>query len=80
MIRHPFEPSRLLLGLVLLGAAAAYLMDASGAWQVPSWALLVIVPAALVLAGFTALLTLLVRRSLARRRDPDAARASGERD
>lgn len=71
MIRHPFEPARLLLGLVLLGAAAAYLMDASGAWEVPFWALLIIVPSALVLAGMTALVTLLARRALARRREQD---------
>ncbi|MDJ1135962.1 hypothetical protein [Streptomyces iconiensis] len=68
MIRHSFEPSRLLLGLIMLGAAVAYLMDASGTWEVPFWALLVIVPAALVLAGLTALMTLVTRRTLARRR------------
>ncbi|MFG3252261.1 hypothetical protein [Streptomyces sp. NPDC048172] len=69
MIRHRFEPARLLLGLVLLFAAAAYLMDASGEWEVPFWVLLVLMPLALLMAGFTALMTFLARRFLDRKRE-----------
>ena len=69
MIRHRFEPARLLLGLVLLFAAAAYLMDASGEWEVPFWVLIVLMPLAFLMAGFTALMTYIARRFLARRRE-----------
>ncbi|MGW7519294.1 hypothetical protein ACWGJ2_27270 [Streptomyces sp. NPDC054796] len=62
LVRHRFEPARLLLGLVLLGAALAYVMDALGEWTVPLWVLLVLVPFGLVLAACTALVTLMVRR------------------
>ncbi|GEB48841.1 hypothetical protein [Streptomyces cacaoi] len=68
MTRHPFEPARLLLGLVMVAVAVAYLLDASGEWDVPHWVLPIVVPAALLLAGCTALATLWARRSLASRR------------
>lgn len=69
MTRHRCEPAPLLLGLMLLGAALVFVMDALGEWRVPVWLLLVLVPAALVLAAFTALLTYVVRRRRARRRE-----------
>lgn len=65
---HRFEPARLLLGLLLMGAAAAYVMDALGEWQLPAWARLVMVPASLLAAAFTAAATFGVRRILRRRR------------
>lgn len=68
MNRHRFEPARLLLGLLLAGAALTYVMDALGQWQVPVWLLLPMVPVALVMAAFTAWTTFLVRRLLLRRR------------
>lgn len=69
MSRHRFEPAQLLLGLILLGAALAFVMDAFGEWQVPGWLLLILVPAALVLAAFTAVTTYVARQRLARRRE-----------
>ncbi|WP_197350759.1 hypothetical protein [Streptomyces bathyalis] len=68
MNRHRFEPARLLLGLMLMGAAVVYALDALGQWRVPVWALLVLVPASLVAAAFTAVATFAVRRLLRRRR------------
>ena len=72
MSRHRFEPALLLLGLILLGAALAFVMDALGEWQVPGWLLLILVPAALVLAAFTAVMTYVARQRLARRREGSA--------
>lgn len=68
MRRHRFEPARLLLGLLLTGVALAYAMDAFGEWRVPTWALLAAVPASLLAAAFTAVVTFAVRRFLRRRR------------
>lgn len=65
---HRFEPARLLLGLLLVGAALTYVMHALGEWRVPVWVLLVLVPASLSLAAFTAGATFAVRRLLRRRR------------
>ena len=67
MNRHRFEPARLLLGLLLAGAALTYVMDALGQWQVPWWVLLPMLPVALFMAAFTAWVTFLVRRRLRRR-------------
>ena len=62
MRRHAFEPARLLLGLALLGLAPAYVMTATGQWDIPLPVLLPLLPAALLLAGATAAVTYFVRR------------------
>ncbi|HWM37375.1 MAG TPA: hypothetical protein VNS49_09710 [Streptomyces sp.] len=67
MNRHRFEPARLLLGLLLVGGALMYVLDALGEWRVPVWAQLAALPVALVLAAFTAWTTFAVRRRLRRR-------------
>ncbi|WP_206322149.1 hypothetical protein [Streptomyces sp. HNM0575] len=74
MNRHRFEPSRLLLGLLLVGTALTYAMDALGEWRVPVWALLALVPLSLVAAAFVALLTFAVRRAVRRRQRASARR------
>ncbi|MGY1437527.1 hypothetical protein [Streptomyces reniochalinae] len=68
-MRHRFEPSRLLLGLVMIVMAVLYLLDAAGKVQMPFWALLLALPAAFLLAGCVTLLTFLLRRARGRR-DP----------
>ncbi|NSC23442.1 hypothetical protein FM076_20715 [Streptomyces albus subsp. chlorinus] len=68
-MRHRFEPSRLLLGLSMITMAVLYLLDAAGELEIPFWVLPAVLPLALVLAGLTALLTFLIRRSVARRRE-----------
>jgi hypothetical protein len=60
--RHRFEPARLLLGVLLIAAAAGYALDALGEWRVPVWAQLAAMPAVLTLAAFTAWTTFAVRR------------------
>jgi uncharacterized membrane protein len=77
MSRHRFEPARLLFGLMLAGAALTYAMDAFGNWQVPVWLLLATVPAALVIAAFTAWTTFLVRRRLRQRTGAEGSRTPG---
>ncbi|MFC4492682.1 hypothetical protein ACFPA8_00840 [Streptomyces ovatisporus] len=68
MNRHRFEPARLLLGLLLIGGAVMYVLDALGEWKVPVWAQLAAMPVALTLAAFTAWTTFAVRRHLRRKR------------
>jgi hypothetical protein len=68
MTGHRFEPARLVLGLLLVGVALMYVLDAAGAWQVPVRVLLAVVPASLVAAAFAACTTFAVRRVLRRRR------------
>ncbi|MEU5838139.1 hypothetical protein ABZ820_31340 [Streptomyces diacarni] len=69
-MRHRFEPSRLLLGLAMIVMAVLYLLDVAGELQLPFWALLIALPAALLLAGCVSLLTFLLRRARGRRREP----------
>lgn len=76
MNRHRFEPARLLLGLLLLGAALTYVMRALGEWRVPVWVLLALVPASLVAAALTAGVVSAVRRVL-RHGSTHAPRALG---
>lgn len=78
MIRHPFEPARLLLGLLLLAAGLAYVLDAAGALELPRALLLSLVPAAFVLGAVTGLATYLLRRVLARRNENTERPAAGQ--
>jgi hypothetical protein len=75
--RHRFEPAPLVLGLPLLFVGVGCVLRAVGEWRVSLWPLLLVVPAALCLAGLTALATGLVRRRLARRGVARAAEAQG---
>lgn len=82
MNRHRFEPARLLLGVLLIAAAAGYALDALGVWAVPVWAQLAAMPAVLTLAALAAWTTYAVRRKRAGRRQgresaPGTAEAGG---
>ncbi|NEW70572.1 hypothetical protein G4H13_09135 [Streptomyces rapamycinicus] len=62
--RHPFEPGKLVAGLVILGVAAAYGMDAAGEWDVrPEIALPALLCGLCVAALISALTYGLRRRS-----------------
>ncbi|WKX70911.1 hypothetical protein [Streptomyces sp. XD-27] len=67
MRRHPFEPGKLVVGLVLLGVAVVYGVDAAGEWDVPPFAPLVAIPAGLALAALVSILAYALRRARARR-------------
>ncbi|MET9291185.1 hypothetical protein [Streptomyces sp. NPDC003077] len=56
MMRHDFEPARLITGLTALGVGGAYGLDAFDVLDIPgAWPVLAI-PAGLCLAGITAAL------------------------
>ncbi len=62
MKRHGFEPASLVMGLVLLGLAAVFLLDAAGGWD-PSRPLTVALAAGgLACAAVTSVISRLVRR------------------
>jgi hypothetical protein len=67
MTRHRFEPARLLVGLLLCGAATAYLLDAWGVVELAAGLLAGLVPAALLLGALTGAASYAVRRARARR-------------
>ncbi|WP_244282916.1 hypothetical protein [Streptomyces flavidovirens] len=65
--RHEFRPGKLISGLVVLGTAAAYTGDATGAWQVPAYAAVPVICLGLLLAGATSWVVYSVRRRRAAR-------------
>ncbi|CAL9556102.1 hypothetical protein SUDANB176_04548 [Streptomyces sp. enrichment culture] len=62
MLRHEFQPGRLVAGAFLTLAAVIYAGDAGGAWETPWFVMIPVVTGGLCLAGAVALLTSLVRR------------------
>ncbi|MEU8824187.1 hypothetical protein [Streptomyces sp. NPDC048636] len=62
MRKHPFEPGKLVAGLVMLGVTLAYAMDAAGKWDVRPLVLLPLAGFGLCLAGVVSALTYGVRR------------------
>ncbi|WP_262699137.1 MULTISPECIES: hypothetical protein [Streptomyces] len=60
--RHPFEPGKLVAGLVILGVAAAYGMDAAGEWDVRPEIALPALLCGLCVAALTSALTYAFRR------------------
>jgi hypothetical protein len=69
---HRFEPARLVLGVPLLGAGLAFVLDAQGVWSLPTGLLLGLLPLALLLGALAAVVTSSVRAAAARRRRPPA--------
>ncbi|WP_405587598.1 hypothetical protein [Streptomyces sp. NBC_01092] len=62
MLRHEFQPGRLVAGAFLTIAGIAYAGDAGDAWETPWFAVIPLVVGGLFLAGVTALLTRAIRR------------------
>lgn len=71
---HRFEPGRLVLGVALLGAGPAFVLDAQGVWQAPTGLLLAFLPLALLLGAVAAIVTSVVRHASARRGRTPAGR------
>ncbi|MFE0625382.1 hypothetical protein ACFW3D_00265 [Streptomyces sp. NPDC058864] len=82
MRRHPFAPSALLTGLVLLGLAAVFLLDAAGEVSLSPHTAVPLTCAGLGLAALGSVTSRLLRgRAAARRSDqtaPAPAAASGD--
>ncbi|MFG1672550.1 hypothetical protein [Streptomyces sp. Y7] len=62
MLRHEFQPGRLVAGAFLTIAGIAYAGDAGDAWETPWFAVIPLVIGGLCLAGATALLARAIRR------------------
>ncbi|MEU2772332.1 hypothetical protein ABZ646_05230 [Streptomyces sp. NPDC007162] len=68
MLRHEFQPGRLIVGVFLTAAGIAYAGDAGGLWETEWFAVIPVMVSGLFLAAVTASVTRAVRR----RRRPDA--------
>ncbi|MEG3629416.1 hypothetical protein [Streptomyces poriticola] len=77
MLRHEFQPGRLVAGAFLALAGVVYAGDAGGLWETPWFAVIPMVVGGLCLAGAAAVLNRSVRRRhrAASRRDPDEPRS-----
>ncbi|MFI8201819.1 hypothetical protein [Streptomyces sp. NPDC085937] len=67
MLRHEFQPGRLVAGTALVAAAVVYGGDAGGVWDTPWFVVIPVVVGGLCLAGAVGLVTGQVRRRRARR-------------
>ncbi|MDH6623647.1 ABC-type uncharacterized transport system permease subunit [Streptomyces sp. LBL] len=73
MLRHEFQPGKLVAGTFLTLAGIIYAGDAGGLWETPWFAVIPAVVIGLFLAGTTAIVT----RSLRRRRRARHAEPAG---
>ncbi|MEU3709295.1 hypothetical protein [Streptomyces catenulae] len=62
MIRHPFEPARLICGLTAVTVGAGYGLDALDVWHAPGPWLFLAIPAGLLVSGVTAVIWAVARR------------------
>ncbi|MEU7467272.1 hypothetical protein AB0A94_01690 [Streptomyces sp. NPDC044984] len=62
MLRHEFQPGKLIAGTFLTLAAVIYAGDAGGIWETPWFVVIPVVTGGLCLAGAVGSLTGLVRR------------------
>jgi hypothetical protein len=74
VLRHDFQPGRLIAGVFLAGAGVVYAGDAGGAWQTPWFAIIPIVSGGLCFAAMTGLLTGAIRRGRKARGQQQAER------
>ncbi|MET8942228.1 hypothetical protein ABZX30_01195 [Streptomyces sp. NPDC004542] len=77
MLRHEFQPGRLVAGLFLTVAGAMYAGDAGDAWDTPWFAGIPVVVGGLCLAGAVGTVARAVRRRRGGRDTRDAAGAAG---
>ncbi|MFJ8805027.1 hypothetical protein [Streptomyces sp. NPDC102490] len=77
MLRHRFQPGRLVAGLFLMLAGVIYAGDAGGLWETPWFVVIPVVVGGLCLAGAVGLVARSVHRRRGERRaaPPDAPRA-----
>ncbi|MFE9169921.1 hypothetical protein [Streptomyces kebangsaanensis] len=62
MLRHEFQPGRLVAGIFLTGAGVVYAGDAGGAWEAPWFLVIPLVVGGLCLAGAVGVMAKAVRR------------------
>jgi ABC-type uncharacterized transport system permease subunit len=68
VLRHEFQPGRLVAGTFLTLAGIIYAGDAGDAWETPWFVVIPVVTVGLCLAGATAFLTGRIRRRRGARR------------
>ncbi|PZG78239.1 hypothetical protein C1I97_36505, partial [Streptomyces sp. NTH33] len=61
MLRHEFQPGRLVAGIFLTGAGVVYAGDAGGAWETPWFVVIPLVVGGLCLAGAVGVVARAVR-------------------
>ena len=74
MLRHEFQPGRLVVGVFLALGGALYAGDAGGLWETPWFAVIPVVTGGLCLAGAVGALT----RGIRRRRAVTSGKATSE--
>ncbi|MEU6529261.1 hypothetical protein ABZ869_08740 [Streptomyces sp. NPDC046928] len=62
MLRHEFQPGRLVAGAFLTAAGAVFVGDAADAWETPWFAVIPLVVGGLFLAGAVGLVARAARR------------------
>ncbi|MFF8862782.1 hypothetical protein ACF08B_12135 [Streptomyces sp. NPDC015139] len=62
MLRHEFQPGKLVAGLFLIATGVVYAGDAGGLWETPWFAIVPLVVGGLCLAGAIAVVTRGIRR------------------
>ncbi|MEV5016691.1 hypothetical protein ACIGW1_34505 [Streptomyces sp. NPDC053780] len=62
MLRHRFQPGRLVAGLFLMLAGVVFAGDAGGLWETPWFVIIPLVVGGLCLAGAVGVVTRSVRR------------------
>lgn len=70
MLRHEFQPGKLIAGIFVTIAGITYIGDAGDAWETPWFAVIPLLVFGLTLAGAVALLTGAIRRRRKTRRTP----------
>uniref|UniRef100_A0AAU1ZXF4 Integral membrane protein n=1 Tax=Streptomyces sp. NBC_00093 TaxID=2975649 RepID=A0AAU1ZXF4_9ACTN len=70
MLRHEFQPGKLIAGIFVTIAGITYIGDAGDAWETPWFAVIPLLVFGLTLAGAVALLTGAIRRRRKTRRAP----------
>jgi hypothetical protein len=68
VLRHEFQPGKLIAGIFVSIAGITYLGDAGDAWETPWFAVIPLLVFGLALAGAVALLTGAIRRRTRARR------------
>ncbi|MFF8098724.1 hypothetical protein ACF07S_02820 [Streptomyces sp. NPDC016640] len=72
MLRHEFQPGKLVAGAFLALAGVIYAGDAGGSWETPWFVVILVVAGGLCLAGAVGAVTAGVRRRRARRKPREA--------
>ncbi|CAL9457663.1 hypothetical protein C1708_12965 [Streptomyces sp. DH-12] len=77
MLRHEFQPGRLIAGTALVATAVVYGGDAGGAWETPWFVVIPLVVGGLCLAGAVGFVTGQARRRRDRPHPRGAEAADG---